>query len=50
MAAFFCNLEDVSQNGYTLAEKRDLLQPLELRLDWEQSMRNTGKITVKNDM
>lgn len=40
LAAFFCNLDDVSRNGYTLAEKRDVLQPLQMHLDWEQSIRN----------
>lgn len=52
LAAFFCNLDDVSENGYTLAEKRDVLQPLELHLDWEQSIKNNypEKMTVKSDM
>jgi hypothetical protein len=35
LAAFFCDLDDVSENGYTLAEKRDVLQPLEMHLDHE---------------
>jgi hypothetical protein len=52
LAAFFCDLDDVSEHGYTLAEKRDVLQPLEMHLDHEQSLQNNGtdKWIARNDI
>lgn len=41
LAAFFCDSEEIADNGYIMAEKRDILQPLECHLNWE--------ITLKND-
>lgn len=38
--ALFCNTEDVNENGYSAAHKRELLHPLECHLDWKISLKN----------
>lgn len=40
IAAFFCDLDDIAKNGYTKADKRDVLKPMEVSLDWEECLRN----------
>jgi len=41
VSALFCDIDDIADNGFADAQKRDVLQPLECAVDWE--------ITLKND-
>jgi hypothetical protein len=42
LLAFFCSLDEVSEKGFTLAEKRDVLQPLKMNIDYEQTTQISG--------
>lgn len=49
ISAFFCEIDDIAENGYVEAEKRDVLQPLECSLDWEITLKNDFPVRMVNN-
>lgn len=48
LSALFCDVDDIADNGYADAQKRDILQPLECTVDWEMSLKNDFPIKMVN--
>ena len=49
MAMYFAKTDDIFDNGVVAAEKRDILQPMEMHLNWEVHLRYDFPVNYIND-
>lgn len=48
LEAYFCKTEDLVDFGFALAEKRDVLQPLECHMNIEVTLKNDFPVRMIN--